>query len=55
MVINKANKHMHTSNESDSEDELVNSEAVRSPLILSMLPDGYIYKMLTVTHFNDLE
>ena len=41
MVINKANKHMHTSNESDSEDELVKSEEVRSPLILSMLPDGY--------------
>ena len=55
MVINKANKHMHASNESDSEDELVKSEAVRSPLILSMLPDGYTYKMLTATHFNDLE
>ena len=55
IVINKANKHMHTSNESDLEDELVKFEEVRSPLILSMLPDGYTYKMLTVTHFNDLE
>ena len=33
MVTNKANKHMHTSNESDSEDELDKSEEVRSPLI----------------------
>ena len=55
MVISKPNKHMHTSNESDSEDELVKSEAVRSHLILSMLLDGYTYKMLTVTHFNDLK
>ena len=42
------------SNETDSEDELIKSE-VRKPLILGMLPDGYTYKMLTVTHFKDVE
>ena len=44
MVTNKANKHTHTctSNESDSKDELVKSEEVRSPLILGMLPARWL-------------
>ena len=41
--------------DSDSEYELIKSEKVGRPLILGMLPKGYTYKMVTVTHFKDLD
>ena len=44
-----------TSNNNDSDDELIKSEKVGRPLILSMLPEGYTYKMVSVTHFKDLD
>ena len=42
-------------NENASEDELIKSDKVTRPLILGMLPEGYKYKMLFVTHFKDLQ
>ena len=42
-------------NESDSEDELIKSDKIARPLILAMLPEGYMYKMLSVTHFKGIE
>ena len=55
----KAGK-LSLSTSSDSEDnnlddDLVASEKVGKPLILSMLPEGYSYKMVTVTNFKDLD
>ena len=53
---NKSSKHpIVVSNDSDSDDELIKSKKVGGPLILSMLPNGYTYKMVTVTHFKDLD
>ena len=43
------------SNDNDSDDELMKSEKVGRPLILGMLPDGYTYKMVSITHFKDLD
>ena len=51
----KSSKHPLVSlNDSDSDDDLMKSEKVGRPLILSMLPDGYTYKMVSVTQFKDL-
>ena len=55
----KAGK-LSLSTSSDSEDnnlddDLVASEKVGKPLILSMLPEGYSYKMVTVKNFKDLD
>ena len=41
--------------DSDSEDEFIKSEKVGRPLLLGMLPEGYTYNMVTVTHFQDLD
>ena len=49
--VNKLSKHPSTSSmDSDSEGELIGR-----PLILGMLPEGYTYNMVTVTHFQDLD
>ena len=51
----RASKHPSTLlKDSDSEDELIKSEKVGKPLLLSTLPEGYTYKMISVTHFKDL-
>ena len=50
----KMHSHAET-NGSASEDELIKSDKVARPLILGMLPEGYTYKMLSVTHFKDLQ
>ena len=51
----KSSKHPLVSlNDSDSDDDLMKSEKVGRPLILSMFPDGYTYKMVSVTQFKDL-
>ena len=48
----KSSKHPLVSlNDSNSDDDLIKSEKVGRPLILSMLPDGYTYKMASVTQF----
>ena len=40
---------------SDSDDELLKAEKVGRPLILGMLLEGYNYKMVSITNFNDFE
>ena len=55
----KAGK-LSLSTSSDSEDnnlddDLVASEKVGKPLIVSMLPEDYSYKMVTVKNFKDLD
>ena len=41
--------------DNESEDELIKSEKVGTPLILGMLPEGYKYKMVSITYFKDLD
>ena len=56
MGFKRVSKHPLTLvKDSDSEDELIKSEKVGKPLILGMLPEGYTYKMVSVTHFKDLD
>ena len=42
------------SNETESSDELMTFDDVGRSLILSMLPNGYTYKIVSITHFKDL-
>ena len=44
-----------TSKGNDFNDELIKSEKVGRPLILGILPEGYTYKMITITNFKDLD
>ena len=56
MPTNKVSKHSCIiSNDSDSDDDLMKSEKVGKPLFVCMLPDGYTYKMVMVTHFKDID
>ena len=50
----KANSHID-SNDFESDDEFIKTNNIARPLILGILPEGYSYKMLTVSHFQDLE
>ena len=43
------------SNDCESDDEFIKTNNFARPLILGILPEGYSYKMLTVSHFEDLE
>ena len=53
MGFKRASKHPLTLvKDSDSEDELIKSE---KPLIIGTLPEGYTYRMVSVTHFKDLD
>ena len=45
---------LNKTEECDS-DDFMKSDNMGRPLIFGMLPDGYTYKMLTVTSFNDLD
>ena len=55
MPPNKASKLSPVkSNDSDSDDDFMKSE-IRRPLILGMLPDGYTYKVVAITDYNDLD
>ena len=38
-----------------TDDELLKAENVGRPLILRMLPEGYNYKVVCITNFNDFE
>ena len=42
------------SNDFESDDEFIKTNNIARPLILAILPEGYSYKMLTVSHFEDL-
>ena len=53
VTVNKTTKHSSATLNDSSDDEFM-KEKVGRPLILSMLPTGYVYKMVTVTHFKDL-
>ena len=43
------------SNDCESDDEFIKTNNIARPLILGILPEGYLHKMPTVSHFEDLE
>ena len=42
-------------NDCESDDEFIKTNNIARPLVLDILPEVYSYKMLTVSHFEDLE
>ena len=54
VTVKKATKHASATLNDSSDDELIKPKKVGRPLILSMLPADYVYNMVMVTHFKNL-